>query len=111
MSLLEFTPLLWPELPTNGPRSLLPHGQQLSRLSGRGHELDLVLDFGKERWAVEVKLTASPAPENMARLNRTADLVRTTRRFLVTRTARPAGDVRQASCDLPWLLERLPTLV
>ncbi len=34
------------------------------------HELDLVLDFGKELWAIEVKLTSSPSTDDVARLKR-----------------------------------------
>jgi hypothetical protein len=71
------------------------------------YELDLVLDTGRELWAIEVKLTASPGPDDMARLDRAADMVGATRRFLVTRTRRPSGDERRASCDLPGLIERL----
>lgn len=71
------------------------------------HELDLVLDFSKERWAVDVKLTTSPATEDMARLDRAADLIRASRRFLVSQTARDSGDERRLSCSLPTFLEHL----
>lgn len=94
--------------------------QVLGTLSARGvsfepyyfrtsdlYEVDLVVDTGRERWAIEVKLTASPGPDDMARLDRAADMIGATRRFLVTRTRRPAGDDRRASCDLGGLLERL----
>jgi predicted AAA+ superfamily ATPase len=72
-----------------------------------GHELDLVVDLGRERWAVEIKLTSAPAPADMDRLELVSDLIKATHRFLVTRTIRPAGDDRRASCNLEWLLERL----
>jgi hypothetical protein len=94
--------------------------QVLGTLSARGvsfesyyfrtsdlYEVDLVIDTGRERWAIEVKLTASPGPDDMARLDRAADMIGATRRFLVTRTRRPAGDNRRASCNLGGLLERL----
>ena len=71
------------------------------------YELDLVLDIGKELWAIEVKLTSSPNPLDMNRLNNTADMIGAARRFLVTRTSKPAGDEFRASCNLPSLLERL----
>lgn len=71
------------------------------------YELDLVLDFGRERWAVEIKLTSSPSPEDMARLDKTADMIQASRRFLVSRTSRPAGDGRRVSCNLPTFLDRL----
>jgi len=69
------------------------------------HELDLVLELGGELWAVEVKLTASPGPDDMARLDKVASLVGATRRVLVTQTRRPSGDSRRASCDVPTFLE------
>jgi uncharacterized protein len=72
-----------------------------------GHELDLVLDFGVERWAIEVKLTASPRPSDLNRLDKVADMIGVTRRFLVSQTARSAGDDHRASCNLPGLLKRL----
>jgi hypothetical protein len=74
------------------------------------YELDLVLDFGKERWAVEIKLTASPGPSDMGRLDKAADMIGATRRFLVSQTRRPTGDDHRASCNLPTLLERLSRL-
>jgi predicted AAA+ superfamily ATPase len=74
------------------------------------YELDLVLDFGRERWAVEVKLTSSPSPADLARLDRTADLIGAARRFLVSQTERSSGDERRGSCNLSGLLERLAGL-
>jgi predicted AAA+ superfamily ATPase len=71
------------------------------------YELDLVLDFGKERWAVEIKLTSSPGPEDMARLEKTADLINASRRFLVSQTRQPSGAGRRISCDLPSFLGHL----
>ena len=50
------------------------------------HELDLVLDFGAERWAVEIKLTSSPSQADFDRLDRAADIVGAEKRLLVTRT-------------------------
>jgi predicted AAA+ superfamily ATPase len=71
------------------------------------YEIDLVLDFGDECWAIEVKLTASPSPADMERLDKTADMVGATHRFLVSKTKRPAGGEDRASLDLPTLLDRL----
>ena len=71
------------------------------------HELDLVLEMGDELWALEVKLTASPGPRDMDRLDNTADMIGATRRFLVSKTKRTAGVADRASCNLSWLLDRL----
>ncbi len=72
-----------------------------------GHEVDLVLDLGDELWAVEVKLTTAPGPADLARLDKAADMIGAARRFLVSQTARPAGDDRRASLDLASFLLQL----
>jgi len=71
------------------------------------YELDLVLDFGKELWAIEVKLTSSPGPGDMGRLDKTAQLIGASRCFLISQTRRPSGGGRRVSCDLPTLLDHL----
>lgn len=71
-----------------------------------GHEIDLVMDMGAERWAIEVKLTASPTPADMERLDRTAGMIKATRRFLVSQTPRSSGDSERASCNLVGLIDR-----
>lgn len=94
--------------------------QVLGELSSRGrhvdayylrtsdqHELDLVLDFGNQLWAIEVKLTSSPTIEDMVRLDRTADMIKASRRFLVSQNDRPSGDERRVSCNLPTFLKHV----
>lgn len=53
-----------------------------------GYELDLVLDWGTSRWAVEVKLTSDPSTETIDQLHRTADMIDADRRVLLCRIAR-----------------------
>ncbi len=72
------------------------------------HEVDLVLDFGGGVWAIEVKLTTSPSPSDMERLNQVADLIHADKRILISLTRDCVEDARSASCNLPWLLEHLP---
>jgi hypothetical protein len=94
--------------------------QAIGELSSRGcafdafyfrtsdqYELDLVLDHGRERWAVEIKLSASPGPADMARLDRAADLIGASRRILVSQVGRSSGNRERASCDLAGFIERL----
>jgi len=94
--------------------------QALGEMSSRGrnfnayyfrtsdqHELDLVLDFGKDRWAVEVKLSSSPGLDDMRQLDKTADMISATRRFLVSQTSRSSDDGRRVSCNLPSFLKHL----
>jgi len=71
------------------------------------HEVDLVLDLGGRPCAIEIKLTASPAPADMERLDRAADMIAASRRYLVSRTRRSTGNSERASCNLAWLLDRL----
>lgn len=94
--------------------------QTLGHLASRGHELDayyfrtsdqheldLVLNVGGELIAIEIKLTTSPGPADLARLDKVADMIDARRRFLVSKTTDDAGDERRASCNLPALLARL----
>jgi predicted AAA+ superfamily ATPase len=84
----------------------VPHEAYYFRTSDQ-MELDLLLELGRERWAIEIKLTSSPKPTDLDRLDRTADLVEASHRFLISQTRAPAGNGRRASCNLPWMLERL----
>lgn len=72
------------------------------------HEIDLVLDFGHERWAVEVKLTAAPGPDDLASLGKAAEIIGATKQVLVSQTSHPAGNDVRASLDLPSFLDWLP---
>ena len=72
-----------------------------------GHQLDLVLDFGAERWAIEAKLSTSPSVGSLRRLETAAAMVGAERRFLVSRTPDPVTDGATWSCGLPELLEEL----
>jgi hypothetical protein len=67
-------------------------------------EIDLVLDFGSERWAIEVKLTSAPGPADLDRLNRAADLVGATRRYLVTRASGSSVNGAGGATNLEGLL-------
>lgn len=49
------------------------------------HELDMVLNFGGERWAVEIKLTSNPSRGDVRRLNKTADMIDAAHRVLICR--------------------------
>ncbi len=69
-----------------------------------GYELDLVLDFGTERWAIEVKLTSHPTPAMVQRLERTADLIDASRRILVCRVSRKSENATTLVTHLSgWL--------
>jgi predicted AAA+ superfamily ATPase len=71
------------------------------------HELDLVLDFGQELWAAEIKLTSDPGTAAMAKLDKTADMIKAHRRFLISQTTRATGKGKSVSCGLPEFLDHL----
>ena len=71
------------------------------------YEVDLVLDFGSHLWAVEAKLTSAPSPADMARLDKAADLIDASHRFLVSQTSRPSGRGQRISCNLSDFIDHL----
>lgn len=50
-----------------------------------GHEADLVLDHGREREVIEIKLTSGPTTDDLARLGKVAEMVKATRQVLLCR--------------------------
>jgi predicted AAA+ superfamily ATPase len=72
-----------------------------------GQEIDLLFRLDKKLWAIEVKLTAHPSPQDIAGLNKLADVVGADKRALVSQTPRPAVGRDVVSCSLPELLQML----
>ena len=72
-----------------------------------GHELDLVLDCGTERWAIEVKLTSAPSTDMIGRLHKVADMVGASRHILVCRIQRKIENSTLLVINLPGWLRRL----
>ena len=68
-------------------------------------ELDLVVEVDGELWAFEAKLTASPRPSDLARLNANADLIGADRRFLVCQRCGLMEKDSQVVCDLDGLID------
>lgn len=71
------------------------------------YEIDLMLDFGKEKWAVEIKLTSSPSMGDIQRFNKTADLVNADKRILISRTSQNVDGGKTVSCNLDWFLKNM----
>ncbi len=86
-----------------------PHTAYHFRTSD-GHELDLVLEIGRERIAVEIKLTSNPSPHDLARLEKCAAMINATRSILVTNVPTDAGDKKRLSCGLDRFLRELQSL-
>ena len=71
-------------------------------------EIALILELRGERWAIEVKLTSRPSRDDLASLNRNADLIEADQRFLVCRRSDLVQSGSQTVCDLEGMLECLP---
>lgn len=54
-----------------------------------GYEIDLVLDWGREKWAIEIKLSSSPNQQMIDRLTKVAEMIGANRRILVCRINKP----------------------
>lgn len=72
-----------------------------------GTEIDLVLEHAGELWAIESKLTSAPSDDDLARLDRAADLIGAGPRILVANVARSAVRNRRGVASLPDLLRTL----
>jgi predicted AAA+ superfamily ATPase len=76
-----------------------------------GHEIDLVLEVGGSRWAVECKLSTQPDRHDFEKLASLADAIGAERRILVSRSSRIVESPAGIACDLEWLLENLERLI
>jgi predicted AAA+ superfamily ATPase len=75
--------------------------------SSDGIEIDLVLEMNGEKWAFEVKLTTAPRTADMQRLDKAADLIGASRRFLISQCRDAVGNDHRAACNLQWLIEHI----
>lgn len=72
-----------------------------------GYEVDLVLEFGRERWAIEIKLTSDPTRRAFERLESCASMIKATRSVLVSRVANDAVSGVRLSCGIDQLLKEI----
>lgn len=72
-----------------------------------GYELDLILDWGTQRWAIEIKLTSNPSTDMINRLHKTADMIGAAKRILVCRIARKIENEKLFVTDLMGWLKQL----
>jgi len=72
-----------------------------------GYEIDLLLDFGREKWAIEIKLSSEPSPDDFARLAKTAEMVNATKEVLISHTADAVFSEYRVSASLATFLEHL----
>lgn len=93
--------------------SLTAQGGQVEAFFFRtsdGHEIDLLLRMGAELVAVEIKLAARAAPADLAALERAADFVGATYRYLVCQTPEPILQGPRGVLNLASVIERLSHL-
>lgn len=72
-------------------------------------EIDLVIEFGRRRWAFEIKLSSQPTPHDMEQLVATASLIDAEKCFLVSQAQDVVDGGAKVACDLTWLLAHLET--
>ncbi len=70
-------------------------------------EIDLVLDFVREKWAVKTIHSANPDPSFFASLDAGADIIGAKRRFLVSQTEEVVDVGDKVLCNLPWLASKI----
>jgi predicted AAA+ superfamily ATPase len=75
-----------------------------------GMEIDLVLQIDGEVWAIETKLTSSPSPHDLSRLDAIANLIEADRRFLISQASISSGDETRASHGLASFLDWMSDL-
>jgi uncharacterized protein len=71
------------------------------------YEVDLVLSRGRELWAIEIKLTTNPAPEDMRRLAKVAAMIGATRTILVSQAPHATEHAGVSSSGLDPFLASL----
>jgi len=74
------------------------------------YEIDLVVDFGAERWSLEIKLTTNPNSSDYARLCKTSDLIGASKRFLISKATKPSLSKQGGMCSLRDFLDLLQSI-
>ena len=72
-----------------------------------GYELDLVLDWGSHREAIEIKLTSNPTTGMIDRLKKTAEMIQAERYTLLCRCKDTIENENLIVANLPNWLERV----
>jgi hypothetical protein len=83
-----------------------PHEEYYLRTSDQ-YEADLIVQQGRELWAIEVKLTTGPALEDLRRIEKVSKMIGATRTVLLSQVPQPSESGSVTSCGLDWFLESL----
>lgn len=70
-------------------------------------EIDLIIEINGKIWAIEIKLSSNPAPQDMERLNMVADSIEANHRILICRIKDSFTGAKTTVCNLRWFLEHL----
>jgi uncharacterized protein len=71
------------------------------------YEADLLLELRGRLWALEIKLTSVPGPDDLARLQQVAKLAKADRCIVVSRSRELVEGRTASALDLPATIERL----
>lgn len=71
------------------------------------YEIDLVIDFGAEKWSLEIKLTTNPNSSDYKRLCKTSDLIGASKHFLISKASQPSLSRQGGMCSLKDFLTLL----
>jgi predicted AAA+ superfamily ATPase len=77
--------------------------------TNRGDEIDLLIQFPKKLWAFEIKLTSSPAMQDLEKLNHIAKDVKVDQCVLISKTTKTIQSKTTLSTNLLECLHLLPT--
>ena len=69
------------------------------------YEIDLILEFASEFWAIEIKLTTRPSQEDFKKLNQAADLINADKRILISQSKEFIESKNGIACDLAGFLK------
>lgn len=75
-----------------------------------GYEIDLLLQLGTKLVALEIKLSSRASSEDMAKLERCADLVQAQHRYVICQTSAPVLGGDRGVLNVPAALSRLEAI-
>jgi len=76
-----------------------------------GHEIDLVLEVGGARWAIECKRSTQPDRRDLEKLTTLAEAIGAKHRILLSQSSQIVESPATIVCNLPWLLQNMERLI
>ena len=78
--------------------------------TGDHKEIDLIIQFSQQLFAIEIKLTSNPSPNDLRKLNQIADLIGADKRIMISQEKRFMDSGNQMACNLMDFVEYLEQL-